>query len=599
VPRRRIASTWGLVAALVIAVLAACADEAPNKQWGRGVYIDQSWSAARAVNGHRLHVVKRKIECSSCHSITGDDMGPVTPDRCAKCHEKQARIEHASAAAAREFGHGVKADCTACHAFTLEGTGHDEALLDGGPPRVRMDGGAGAWALGIPAYSPADCRRCHESAQGETPAVVAHLTQPCLSCHQPHETNDPQSAPCSDCHENDTTHAAQGKTLVEKCATCHQHRHAPKTEAISTCVPCHANQKPPVTATAIEGGHGQCTTCHKPHDFEKSKAVPCKSCHEEVHVLGGPRASAHNTCTSCHSPHDVKGSPGAACANCHKSVHSDHPKHGSAGTCVGCHDPHPNTAAAADDAKACTSCHSFVKSDHGAHGKAACTSCHKPHQFELELANHAICSSCHSQRVQQVALNQGHQTCENCHKGLPHQPEAAEVGCETCHQTEHAKANPGHQRCMECHEPHSGAQAKACSSCHQKEHQTAPAGHQQCTNCHEPHAGLPVQKTCSECHTAERASPHGQIAQGCLTCHRPHGPDGTARPPACATCHDIGKLPGLHTEARHRDCQRCHTGHEANNAADRQACISCHADRKDHFPNSPRCSSCHLFVHAK
>jgi len=598
--RRQIASAWGLVAALVVAVLVACADEAPNKDWGRGVYIGEDWSVARAVNGHRLHVVKRKIACVSCHSMTGEEIGPVKPERCATCHEKEARISHAPAMAAEEFGHGTKADCTACHAFTLEGTGHDEALRDGGPPRVRMDGGTGAYAFGIAAYSPSDCKRCHQAGQGKTPAVVAHGTQPCLTCHQPHGSGETQSAPCSDCHQNTTTHASKGKTLVETCSTCHQHRHAPAAEAVATCAACHATQKPLVPPTALfeNGGHTECTSCHQPHDFEKSKATPCKNCHEDLNMLGGARIAAHNTCTSCHSPHDVKGSPAAACATCHKSVHPDHPKQGTAGTCVGCHDPHPNQARADTSARACTSCHSFVNSDHGAHGKAACTDCHKPHGFELALSNHAICSGCHSQRVQQVSTNQGHQACLNCHKGLPHRPVAAEVGCETCHEAEHGKANAGHQKCTQCHEPHSGAQAAPCASCHKKEHQTAPAGHQQCTNCHEPHAGLPAQKTCSECHAAERASAHGQIAKGCLTCHRPHGPDGTAKPPACATCHDIGKLPGLHTEARHRACERCHSGHDAKNATDRQACVSCHTDRKEHFPNSPRCSSCHLFTQA-
>ncbi len=596
--QRKSVATWALVAMLVIAALAACADknEAPkNGQWGSGVYVDKAWSFAREVAGHRVHVTKEKIECTKCHEPTENSMGRVVPARCASCHEKQSHIQHAEKQAAERFGAGTKAVCTACHAFTLEGTKHDEAMVKGEAPRVPIDGGAGRYAMGVESYEPSECKRCHATAQGETPAVTVHGSQPCLNCHKPHE-GAPQSAPCNDCHKDiATTHDSRGKSLVETCSGCHQDRHAPAKDALATCVECHGKEQPLVPATALfDNGHTACTNCHKPHDFEKKNAAACRSCHEALNVIGGGSIGAHNGCTNCHSPHDVKASAPAACPTCHKAVHSDHPK--QAGACIGCHDPHPKRVIQdVVDVKTCTSCHKLADSDHGAHRGAACTGCHKPHDFGRSLAELSTCEGCHAQRVEQVGLNKGHHACQGCHEGLPHKPEN-EKACSQCHGREAALVKTGHAQCTQCHEPHSGAQAKACSNCHKAEQQSAPQGHQACTGCHEPHAGLPVQKQCTSCHAMEAKSPHGQMATGCQTCHRPHGPKGVATIPTCTTCHQLGKLPGLHSQPQHQPCLKCHTGHDDASAPKRAQCMSCHQDRANHFPQSPRCASCHLFT---
>jgi len=601
VEERQTVSTWALVAMLVIAALVACAEkDAPKPgQWGAGVNVDKAWGFARDVTGHRVHVIQGKLECTKCHEPTEGSMGPVKPARCAGCHEKEGHIEHASKQAAERFGAGTGAVCTTCHAFTLEGTRHDEAMLKGEAPRVPIDGGAGRYAMGVASYEPGECKRCHETAQGETAAVTVHGTQPCLSCHKPHE-GAPQSAPCSECHKDiATTHDSRGKTLVETCSTCHEHRHAPAKDALGTCAECHAKEQPLIPASALfDPGHTACTGCHKPHDFEKKNATPCRSCHEALNVIGAGTIGAHNGCTNCHAPHDVKASASAACPTCHKSVHSDHPQ--KAGACVACHDPHPQKASASVvDARACSSCHKFAESDHAAHRGAACTGCHKPHDFGLELTSVATCTGCHAQRVAQVGVNKGHQACTGCHQGLPHHPEADEVACSKCHAHEGGLVKAAHARCTQCHEPHSGAQTATCGSCHKPEQQTAPQGHQACTSCHEPHQGLPVKKACTACHAAEAKSPHAQVATGCQTCHRPHGPKGVASVPACFSCHATAQLPGLHSEPKHQACLKCHTGHDNAAAPKRTECSACHKDRQNHFPESPRCASCHLFTAGK
>jgi hypothetical protein len=598
VSERRLPSIVLLLAVIVAAVVAACSGDEPRA----GIYVQPSWHVARAVTGHRVHVLQKGVACRSCHALTGDELGKVEPARCASCHEKEGRIEHAAQQASARLGAGTKADCTSCHAFTLDATGHEDQLRALDQPRSSggaggMHGGRGEPPLLSP-FGPGDCKRCHAVAQGDIPAVEVHGSQDCLSCHKPHDDRTPKSAPCSDCHQDITTaHASQGKDVTQICSTCHTHQHAAAVDARKGCVECHRTTRPLVPASALfEGGHTECVGCHRPHAFGGQQAVDCRTCHADQNVLGGSQVSAHQRCTNCHAPHDVKAGPERACVSCHADVHPDHPELSRQGGCVGCHDAHPRGSHAKDAARSCSSCHQFAASDHAAHGGTACTQCHKPHDFAIELVGAAACRDCHAQRVQQVSTNAGHQDCQGCHHGLPHRPEALLTGCGSCHAKQQAAVPQGHARCQSCHEPHSGTLAAACSSCHASEHASAPVGHQTCTNCHEPHSGNHTVKACASCHAPEAGSAHGKLASGCATCHRPHGPEGVAKPPACSSCHQPSALPGLHQEAKHQACQGCHTGHGDAPGLERQICLSCHRDRTAHFPDAPRCANCHLFT---
>jgi hypothetical protein len=594
--------TWALIAALVAAAFAACADKSGREERapGTGLHVQKAWSVAREVSGHRVHVVKAKLACSSCHTMTGSAMAPVTPDACATCHARQARIEHAPASAERTFGAGIKSDCRLCHAFTLDATRHDSPALQADPHGSAGAAGAPAeFFAGLQPFSPRDCKRCHQVAQGATAAVTVHATQPCESCHQPHEDSSPQSAPCAACHAEITSaHAARGQTPTQACRACHQHQHAEAVEARRTCVDCHSSRPSLVPTTALfAGGHPECVTCHEPHAFEAGRAAACTDCHR-VNVLGSRadgKHGAHERCTSCHGAHDVRASAPAACAGCHQDVHSDHPKFGAAGACVGCHDPHPGSKSPESASRACGSCHELGAVDHrdqAPHGDVSCSGCHRPHRFQLALGERTLCTGCHALRVEQTGANRGHTDCTSCHAGLPHAPQEKAADCRGCHAAEHDAARTGHSRCAECHEPHSGAQSAPCRSCHASEHATAPRGHQTCTNCHEPHGGS-ADKPCSECHATQASSPHGRAQQACTSCHRAHGPEGKVLAP-CASCHSQASLSGLHREPEHRRCAGCHTGHGDSLPAGREPCTGCHRDRLQHFPNGA-CTSCHLF----
>ena len=115
----RLRATIWLVGVLVLVVAGACAaeDTPGSGALGRGVYIAEGWQATRDVIGHQVHVLREKIPCETMSSRT-TRIGPVSPERCSACHDKEARIEHAASHARERFGPEAKADCTTCHAFT-------------------------------------------------------------------------------------------------------------------------------------------------------------------------------------------------------------------------------------------------------------------------------------------------------------------------------------------------------------------------------------------------------------------------------------------------------------------------------------------------
>ncbi len=527
--------------------------------------VPESWHEFRDAPGHVVHVGERGIACVKCHD-PARGFGPPRPRVCVSCHEREGRTRHGLHAAKLEVFAGT-ANCMACHNF---GPTHQDRI----------------WA----------CLDCHDKPQGELGAVVVHADRACSNCHHPH--NDPSIEPmaCVSCHAKEAnSHAGKPSTSPDNCLSCHQ-AHAGAKLADQRCQQCHKD-KP----QALFKGHPTCAGCHVPHDFARSAVKPCRSCHQSQHVLAEDKVAAHRQCTSCHEPHAVAQADDNTCRKCHSSVAPTHPQtEGHA--CLGCHRPH-STAAAVPPAQPCTSCHApIASSDQAAHGgRAQCTDCHKPHAF-AKPAQAEACVGCHAVQLAAIAKNTGHATCLGCHRGTPHAAQLATglapVACTSCHKDVHPR--PEHAQCTRCHEPHSGAPlplAQSCGSCHQRQEHASVAPHRACLTCHTPHEGgkLPAA-SCTGCHAVKAKQNHGALAGGCTQCHGIHSDKGVLATPACTSCHQVGKLPGLHSVQAHQQCVKCHGGaHNQGPWSARATCLACHQKKKDHAPNAQLCQGCHVF----
>jgi hypothetical protein len=471
------------------------------------------------------------IGCADCHTIDPDGFAAPSRERCLTCHPAREAALHAA------VDDPKAQECTHCHDFQ-----------DGDPTAVR------AW----------QCGTCHEPPHGDQMSMSDDLSKTCGTCHTPHGRESLAPTACIGCHEDRATaHQTTDDPGTGSCLACHR-QHDDARAAADRCAECHRGRERHVPATAIfAGGHDRCTGCHQPHVFSKKSVAACTSCHEHQRALAADRVPAHAACSSCHDRHAVRTAR-EACAGCHAKVSPAHPAAGGS-DCLGCHPAHPERGDTPVAVVACSSCHRTAGSDRAFHRGARCGDCHEEHQFKL-TARPALCLGCHAGRVggsAAVATSTGHAECSNCHGTDPHDP-ATPPKCGTCH----------------------GDQAKS-----------APAGHATCTECHDQHAGKlrPRVATCTPCHADRLAGPHRGVDGGCVTCHRAHGPDGVASPPACATCHDRNGLPLMHQQKGHATCTDCHQPH-APPPSGRDVCLRCHTDRRDHEPDSTSCTSCHPFT---
>ncbi|MDB4946947.1 MAG: Cytochrome c family protein [Labilithrix sp.] len=545
--------------------------------------VPQEWADVHDSPGHRAHVGKADIKCSSCHDESDGGFRSLRETACTSCHAKEVEHHH-------DGNSENPTTCLTCHQFTA-----------------------------TPAPT---CLGCHAGTQGKSAAVAVHVSSgaPCISCHAPHGEQKALQADCATCHKEttaqhgsmkvstdvaghpphatDAIHAASGtcadchaphahavvaqgtcrgchedKPQGDKpsghpaCVTCHEPHQATRA-AVKACVTCHAEKRPALTAA-----HTECATCHKPHETQQARAS-CSTCHANKPTLGAPGIAAHAACDNCHKPHEPKASMGNACVSCHSAITVDHAP-GGASTCTSCHDLHPKKASATTAmaiAKPCTTCHKEATSDVTGHTKGlGCTSCHKPHEFRLGKPKAALCTSCHASETKVAMQSLGHKDCIQCHSDV-HKPE----------------------------------REKPCASCHSQEASSAPPGHQACQGCHAPHDGhLTKGAACATCHAQEASTKHSHVPGGCATCHQPHGPaapkgpKGPSSPPTCLTCHTNPKLPGLHkligkNPAGHQQCGTCHSAHQPVRD-DRATCTSCHEDRKNHQKAATKCNGCHIF----
>lgn len=158
------------------------------------------------------------------------------------------------------------------------------------------------------------------------------------------------------------------------------------------------------------------------------------------------------------------------------------------------------------------------------------------HVADAQYVGSAECATCHAE------ITEGFKHAGHAHLAIAGVKDL-DPSCEACHGPGSRHAQAGGGRGVAIVNP--GREPEACFQCHLDKRgefhlpNTHPvlAGRISCTDCHNPHTGRAVEhsgalalgrenEACTRCHTAQ-AGPyvfrHNAMAEGCTSCHNPHG----------------------------------------------------------------------------
>ncbi|MBX7100484.1 MAG: hypothetical protein K1X89_22390 [Myxococcaceae bacterium] len=307
---------------------------------------------------------------------------------CANCHPNTATGSyfpgnlHSSLA---NLNLAQPTKCADCHQASPQGfVGPTATMPARSPASGEMKHDAVAWAAGAPGAMllvGAECGTCHaapsQTVQGGWAAATKGGT-PAKYHAALGATGQP--AQCLDCHANSrptgvltSTNATlplnlsfdhQELDALGECATCHAKSapgfttwaggvfHATGSATPSTCLPCHAGERPTSTT-----GWKSTTYTKSPFDYgTNAKGIThgagadCVTCHggPGTGAWGGTQnwvggtfvhagsALAANACITCHASQRPDLQPGATAASMATLLGFDHSINGS-GDCFGCH----------------------------------------------------------------------------------------------------------------------------------------------------------------------------------------------------------------------------------------------------------------------
>ncbi len=527
--------------------------------------------------------------CETCHNETAwtpatfDHDGQFFPiysgkhqgewNLCADCHINQSNYSIFS--------------CIDCHE-------HNQADTDDEHNDV------GGYAYNSPA-----CFQCHPdgSAEGSFdhnssgfPLTGAHLTTPCLECHENGYSGTPTI--CFACHEPDfnqsvnPNHVSIG--IPNDCAMCH----TTNPDWQPATFPIHNDYY------QLNGAHAtianNCFTCHE-GDYVNTPNL-CYSCHtDDYNQTTDPNhiaAQFPTECESCHTEtawtpatfdHDGQYFPIYSgehqgewdnCSECHTDAGNY-----AVFTCLTCHEEgetgqdHQDVGGYSYNSIACLECHPD--------GSASGSFNHNNSNFPLTGAHITTpCLDCHSSGYAGTPT-----ICVACHEGdfnLSVNPSHNELGipneCETCHTT-----NPGWQPASfpihDNYYPLTGEHqtiSADCFICHEGDYNNTPNA---CVGCHmddysgsanPDHDAISIPTDCETCHTTNPdwqpatfpihdqyyplTGAHLAIANDCFTCHEG---DYNGTPNVCAGCHmdDYSGTSNPDHDAIGigTDCETCHT----------------------------------------
>jgi predicted CXXCH cytochrome family protein len=320
--------------------------------------------------------------------------------------------------------------------------------------------------------------------------------------------------------------------------------HAPLGEAL----------KKKAVHAAVEMG---CESCHidhqkpgenagkKPSYLNAAQPELCQSCHdlkdEKISKAHHGQPAGKSECTGCHNPHS-SDAPKLMQANVHPAFGAD--------TCDSCHKPPEGgqiRLVTSGANELCYQCHAEqkerfegAKSKHSllAADASSCVSCHNPHAAAqprlLKKAQPELCNDCHS-----VVAD----------KKFIHQP--AQAGCTLCHNP-HASDSPKNLHaavnavCMECHSSGSAGVVKADVPLRLfggKVTLAASPFRMVQLLALKPDAafGHPMPS-----HPISKSAEKDKAELNCVTCHNPHGGNGSTKrfqtetassSPLCGKCH--------------------------------------------------------------
>lgn len=231
-------------------------------------------------SGTYFHPPVAEQECTACHTIHGDAVGPflqaTVPELCYQCHEDKAAMDLVH----EPVGEG---ECLSCH---------------------------------VPHTS--DFR----------PLLIHRVPELCHLCHDPGDEHIAKNATCTTCHNvhsSGTARFLKGER-TKNCWDCHQDKrqgeslHAPARDG--KCLACHYTHPDPRFANRIrasyplkirtpykDGAYALCEKCHKTamftdmNYFETGFRTVSQNLHAR-HVFSKEGV----TCSACHDIHNARRS---------------------------------------------------------------------------------------------------------------------------------------------------------------------------------------------------------------------------------------------------------------------------------------------------
>lgn len=185
-----------------------------------------------------------------------------------------------------------------------------------------------------------------------------------------------------------------------------------------------------------------------------------------------------------------------------------------------------------------------------------------------EFVGNASCQTCHENYTREFAASPHGQFHHGSEKSDVHHA-SGETGCESCHGPGSLHVASGGQKKGLIVNP--GKDPSTCLDCHVTQHSQfqfpfhhpVMEGRMNCVDCHDPHgeniyrpAGGAIVKDrrdfCGKCHPSQSRPfifEHAAMADGCQTCHMPHGSPNrkmltTPGPNLCLKCHAQVAGPG-------------------------------------------------------